>query len=101
MTYVACLLADEHHTALNKSLVNFPKLNCILKSEIFLYRDGQLRAVHMILGFNPISNRFQSHKHVIRAKESRLALINVVVPGFLTTALLHLEHKMPNFLPHS
>ena len=39
MIYVAGLLADEHHTASNKSLVNFPELNHILKSEIFLHRD--------------------------------------------------------------
>ena len=38
----------------------------------------------MILGFNPISKRFKSPKHVIRAKDPRLALINVAVPGFLT-----------------
>ena len=40
MTYVACLLADEHHTALNKSLVNFPELNRILRLENFLHKDG-------------------------------------------------------------
>ena len=86
MTYVACLLADKHHTARNKSLVNFPELNRILKSEIFLHKDSQLRAVHMIFSFNPISKRFQSPKHVIRAKDPRLALIDVAVPGFLTIA---------------
>ena len=62
--------------------MNFPDLNQILKSEIFLHRDGQLRAVHMILGFTPISNRFQSPKNMIRAKELRLALIDVAIPGF-------------------
>lgn len=37
----------------------------------------------MILGFNPISTRFQSPKHVIKAKDPRLALIEVAVPEFL------------------
>ena len=86
MTYVACLLADEHHTASNKSLVNFSKLNCILKSEIFVHRDGQLWELHVILGFNLISKHFQSPKHIIRAKDPRLALINVAIPSFLTIA---------------
>ena len=40
MTYVARLLVEEHHTAPNKSLVNFPELNRILRSEIFLQRDS-------------------------------------------------------------
>ena len=85
MTYVACLLADEHHTTSNKSLVNFSELNCILKSEIFVHRDGQLWELHVILGFNLISKHFQSPKHIIRAKDPRLALIDVAVPGFLTS----------------
>lgn len=38
----------------------------------------------MILGFKPIFNQFQSPKHMIRAKDLRLALIDVAVPGFLT-----------------
>ena len=86
MTYVAYLLADEHHTASNKSLVNFSELNCILKSEIFVHRDGQLWELHVILGFNLISKHFQSPKHIIRAKDPRLALIDIAFPGFLTTA---------------
>ena len=86
MTYVACLLADEHHTTSNKSLVNFSELNCILKSEIFVHRDGQLWELHVILGFNLISKHFQSPKHIIRAKDPRLALIDIAFPGFLTTA---------------
>lgn len=38
----------------------------------------------MILEFNPISKRFQSPKHVIKAKDPGLALIDVAVLGFLT-----------------
>ena len=64
--------------------MNFAYLNQILKLEVFLHRDGQLQAVHVILGFTPISNRFQSPKNMIRAKDLRLALIDVAVLGFLT-----------------
>ena len=87
MTYSICSLIDEHYTALNKNFVNFPKLNQILRSTIFLHKDGQLRVVHMILSFTPISKRFQGPKHVIRAKDPKLALIDVAVPGFLLTKL--------------
>ena len=85
MTYVTSFLVDKYHTAPNKNLVNFPDLNRILRSEIFLHKDSQLRAVHIILGFKPISKGFQSPKNVIRAKDKRLALINVAFPGFLLT----------------
>ena len=85
MTYVISFLADKYHIALNKNLVNFPDLNRILRLEIFLHKDGQLEAVHIILGFEPISKHFQSLKNVIRAKDRRLALIDVAVPSFLLT----------------
>ncbi|KAL0003619.1 hypothetical protein SO802_011180 [Lithocarpus litseifolius] len=103
--------ADEFHIAPNKNLVNFADLNRILHSENFLQRGGQLRAVHVILGFKPISKRFQSPKHAIKAKDSRLALIDIAVLGFLTesppfstqgtrlfaplTAKLLYSHKQP------
>lgn len=67
---------------LNESLVNFANLNWILRSEIFFLQDEQLCAVHVILGFKPISTFFQSPKYVIKAKDSRLAFINVAVHGF-------------------
>ena len=76
-------LANEYHTAPAKHLVNFKDLNRILRAEIFLHRDGQLQAAHVILGYKPSTKRFQSLKSVIRAKDPRLALIDVAVPGFL------------------
>lgn len=78
-------LADEYHSAPNKNLAKFPDLNRILRSKIFRHKDSKLRAVHIILKFEPISKCFQSPKNVIRAKERWLALIDVAVPGFLLT----------------
>ena len=77
------LLSDKKAIAKRRSLVNFDFLNQVLRSEIFLYRDGQLQGVHVILGFKPISNRFQVFKHVIKAKDARLALIDVAIEGFI------------------
>ena len=37
----------------------------------------------VILGFKPLSKCFQSLKNVIKAKDARLALIDVAIPNFL------------------
>ena len=75
--------AYKYHTALAKHFVNFKDLNQILKAEIFLHEDGQLQAAHVILGYKPSTKRFQSPKNIIKARNPRLALIDVSVPGFL------------------
>ena len=46
-------------------------------------KDRQLRAVHLILDFEPILENFQEVSHVIRAGDSRLCRIDESVPGFL------------------
>ena len=76
-------MADKYHTTPSKHLVNFADLNQILKLEIFLHKDGQLRAVHVILEYKPFTKRFQSSKNVIKARKPRLTLIDVVIPSFL------------------
>ena len=63
--------------------MNFNLLNQVLRSEIYLHWDGQLRVVHVILGFNPISTCFQVSKHVIKAKVSCLVLIDVAIKRFI------------------
>ena len=76
-------MADEYHTAPAKHLVNFKNLNKILRSEIFLHKDRQFRATHVILGYKPSTKHFQSPKNVIKDKDPHLALIDVAVPRFL------------------
>lgn len=66
-----------------KHLVNFEDLNQILRSEIFLHKDNQLRAAHVILKYKPSSKRFQSPNNIIKAKDYRLALIDVAFLGFI------------------
>ena len=63
--------------------MNFDLLHRVLRFEIFLHRDGQLRVVHAILDFKPISNRFQVSKHIIKARNSRLILVDVAIEGFI------------------
>ena len=47
--------------------------------------DGQLRAVHLILDFEPISRSFLDVGNSIRADNYRLARIDVSWPGFLAS----------------
>ena len=74
---------DKYHTAPAKHLVNFTDQNWILRLEIFLHKDEQLWATHVILKYTPLTKRFQSSKNVIKTRDSRLTLINVAIPGFL------------------
>ena len=46
--------------------------------------DRQLKAVHLILDFEPISNNFQEGGHAIRVGGPRLRRIDVSVLGFLS-----------------
>ncbi|KAL0001256.1 hypothetical protein SO802_015037 [Lithocarpus litseifolius] len=52
---------------------------------IFVHTDEQLRAAHIILGYDPISSSFQAPKYVIKMKDPQLQQINIVVPGFLAS----------------
>lgn len=45
--------ADKHAAVPNFSLVNQSSLDKILKVEVFVHSDCQLRAAHLILGYNP------------------------------------------------
>ena len=45
--------------------------------------DRQLRAVHLILGFKPLSNLFQDLGQAIRVSDPKLARIDISVPSFL------------------
>ncbi|KAK9995603.1 hypothetical protein SO802_020289 [Lithocarpus litseifolius] len=74
---------DRHATKLNFSLVNKDSLEKILEAEVFISKDGQLRAVHLILGNKPISSSFQVPKCVIKVKDRRLHQISIAIPGFL------------------
>ena len=68
-TFVSWIFADKNFTAPNLNFINEPDLTRILKSEIFLHTDKQLRATHIILEYKPISTSFQSPKYIIKAKD--------------------------------
>ena len=55
----------------------------ILKVEVFVHKNGQLTAAHLILGYEPLSSSFQAPKCMIRARDPCLHQINIAVLGFL------------------
>lgn len=65
--------------------MNQPSLDKILKAEVFIHSDNQLRVAHLILRYTLISKSYLVSKCVINAKDLRLHQINVVASGFLTT----------------
>ena len=65
------------------SLINVPALNYLLRSQIFVNDDGQLRATHLILDYEPLSRSFLDVSNAIRANNYRLARIDMSRPHFL------------------
>ena len=64
--------------------------------------DGQLRAIHLILDYEPISRTFLDVDNSIRANDYRLARIDVSRPGFLAPHdLPPVDHPIPQEIPFS
>ena len=62
--------------------------------------DGQLRVVHLILDFEPISRSFLDVGNSIRADDYRLACIDVSWPGFLAPYdFSPVDHPIPQGIP--
>ena len=93
-------MTDKLFTNPKLSLINVPALNYLLRSEIFVNDDGQLRAVHLILDFEPISRSFLDVGNSIRAGDHRLTCIDVSQPDFLTPYdLPPVDHPIPQGIP--
>ena len=63
--------------------MNVLALNKILRSEVFISEDGQLRAAPLILDYEPLSRIFQDAGQAIKAGDPRLNRIDVSKPRFL------------------
>ena len=81
--YSSAIFEDKRHVAPRLSLVNINDLNRVLRAEVFVSKDRQLRAMYLILDFQPISDIFQKVGHAIRAGDPRLCRIDVSIPRFL------------------
>ena len=76
-------VADKAVLTPKLSHVNVQALNYLLRSEIYVTEDRQLRACHLILGYRPLTRSFQPIGHAIRVGSPRLARIDVSKPRFL------------------
>ena len=77
------IFADKRHVSPNLNVIDIADLNRVLRVEVFMSEDRQLRAVYLILDFKPLSDKFQDMGHAIRAGDPWLARIDVSVPEFL------------------
>ena len=94
------VFANKRHVTPNLNLVNVSDLNKVLRSKVFVSKDRQLRAVHLILDFEPLSDKFQDVGHAIRVGDPRLAWIDVLVPGFLALEDIMLVKLPYCYSPH-
>ena len=71
-------------------------MNRVLRAEIYINEsNGQLRAAHLIFGYNPISRAFQAPTCVIKAKDPRLHRISVAYEGFVVPQGIPLPQYSP------
>ena len=64
-------------------IVHVRDLNFVLRSEIFVHRDGQLRASHLILGVDPVCSTWQPFSQALIIDSPLLSYIDVRHANFL------------------
>ncbi|XP_065627692.1 uncharacterized protein LOC136066778 [Quercus suber] len=74
---------DKNHVSPRLSLTNVAALNFLLRSEIFVSEDGQLRSAPLILGYTGYPKGYQPVGNAIVQGDHRLARIDVGWKGFL------------------
>ena len=67
--------------------VHAKDLNFILRSEIYVHWDGQLRASHLILGVEPVYSTWQNFKQALLVDSPLLSYIDVRYANFLPPKL--------------
>ena len=93
-------LTDKEHVKPWLSLTNVAVLNYLLRSQIFVNDNGQLRAAHLILDYEPLSRTFQEVGNAIKANDYRLARIDVSRRYFLAPHdLPPVDHPIPQGIP--
>ena len=68
-------------------MVHERDLNFVLRSEIFVHTDGQLRASHLILGYVPVYKTWQPFSQDLLLDSLLLSFINVRHANFLPPKL--------------
>lgn len=86
----------------NINVVRVQELNFVLRSEIFVHYDGQLKAYHLILGYVPSYTSYQDLSSVLTVGNPLLLYLDVRLPGFLPQGLTSREakHLGPRLVRH-
>ena len=71
-------------------------LNFVLRSEIFVHYDGQLRASHLILECIPLYTSYQDPGQALTVGNPLLSYLNVHLRGFLPRGLTLVEARRLN-----
>ena len=92
--------ADKERTIPWLSLVNVQALNFLLRFEIFVSEDKQLRFAPLILDYEPLSRALVDAGQAIKTGSPRLARIDVSKLGFLAQrdlppVQLPAQHALP------
>ena len=97
---VFLFLTNKEQVAHRFSLINVPALNYLLRSQIFVNDNKQLRAAHLVLDYEPLSRSFQDVGNAIRANDYRLTRIDMSRPHFLTPYdLPPVDNQSPQGVP--
>ena len=93
------MFADKKHVTPRLSLTNTAALNYLLRSEIFVSEDGQLRFIPLILGYTSKSEP-QPRGNAITLGDRRLNRIDVARKTFLAPFDLNpVPHPNPQGIP--
>ena len=68
-------------------MVHVRDLNFVLRSEIFVHWDGQLRASHLILGVDPVYSTWQAFGQALLVDRPLLSCIDIRHANFLPPKL--------------
>ena len=87
MTHSLFLTAISKKFQPNLSVVQAQELNFILRLEIFVYYDGQLRASLLILSCEPSYTSYQDSSGTLTVNSPLLSYFDVRLPEFLSHRL--------------
>lgn len=87
LVYFLLFAADGSVFTQEVRTVHVQDLNFVLRSEIFVHRDGQLRASHLILGVDPVYSTWQPFSQALLVDSLLLSYIDIQHANFLPPSI--------------
>ena len=66
--FASRLFSEIKDVSPNLNLVKVANLNRVLRAKVFVSEDKQLKAIHLILDFKPLFDKFQDVGHVNQSR---------------------------------